>query len=179
MNRERNSRDEYVVFHQDRRKLVGMGLIGVVFVVLGIAFIAHPEVWKTTRHSADSVESAGWLVTTFFSMCSIAVAVSLVRPTKIKLGLKGIVVTTPWRTYSRPWDAVSDFKIWEYRRNRTVVFNDATPPNPGLAEINRRLTGATSAMPPALNVGPDQLLAVIEEVRQRSQNIGRDAAGFR
>jgi hypothetical protein len=170
--------DGPVVFRQDRRKLLLSGLIGIVFVAMGVSFIVHPEFWQTSRHSADSVEIVGWVVAPFFSLCLFAVAVSLVRPTTVKLNLEGIVVSKPWGTYSRPWRAVSDFKIWKYRRNRIVVFNDTNPPNRRLAEINRRLTGATSAMPTALNVGPEQLLAAVEEASERWGPNLRNARGL-
>ncbi len=159
--------DDAVIFHQDRRKLIGVGLICIAFVAAGISFITHPEFWKTVRNSRDYIEVIGWIIAPFFSMALIGVAVSLARPTTVRLGPEGVTISTAWRTYSRPWDAVGDFKVWKYQRNRTVVFNDASPPNGRLAEINRRLSGATSAMPTALNVDAEQLLMAVEAAKGR------------
>jgi hypothetical protein len=169
--------DGPVVFRQDRRKLLGLALIGIVFVAMGVSFIEHPEFWKSTRHSAGSVEIAGWVATLFFSLCLIAIIVSLVRPATVKLAPEGITISSAWRTYSRPWNAVGDFKLCKYKRNRTVVFNDANPPNRRLAEINRGLSGATSGLPTALNVAPEQLLAAVEMARARWSSFVRKGHG--
>jgi hypothetical protein len=136
------SQDGNAVFRQDRRKLLRIGLIGIVFIAMGASFIVDPQFWQTRKFSAYWIDILGWLITPLFSLGLVAVAVSLVRPTTVKLGQDGIVVRTPWRTYSRPWDALSGFRLWEYRRNCSVVFNDATPPNIRLAAINRRLMRA-------------------------------------
>ena len=167
MNQRTDAHDDAVVFHQDRRKLVGVGLIGIAFVAMGISFITDPEFWKTVRHSRDYIEVVGWIIAPLFSLALVAVAVSLARPTRVELGPEGVTISTAWRTYSRPWDAVGDFKIWKYQLNRTVVFNDSAPPNLRFAEINRRLTGATSAMPTALNVDPEQLLTAVVAAKRR------------
>lgn len=159
--------DEPVLFRQDRRKLLGLALIGVVFVAMGVSFITHPGFWKTARHSANSAEIIGWMTTIFFSLCLIATVVSIVRPTTVKLSREGIAISSPWRTYARPWNAVGDFKIWKYMRTRTVVFKDTAPPGRCLAEVNRGLTGATSALPTALKVSPEQLLAAVEAAKAR------------
>jgi hypothetical protein len=159
--------DQSLVFRQDRRKLLGVAVIGVVFVGMGVSFVAHPDFWRSSRHSAASIEVMGWVTTPFFSLCLAAIVVSLVRPATVKLGPEGITVSSAWRTYSRPWDAVTDFRLRRYKTNRTVVFNDASPPNRGLAGINRGLSGATSGLPTALNVAPEELLEAIEAGRAR------------
>jgi len=169
------SNDDRVVFQQDRRKLLGLGLMGIIFVAMGASFILHPEFWTTARHSSGFVEALGWLTASFFSLCLVAVIGSLARPTTVKLGPEGVTISTAWRTYSRPWDVIGDFRLWDYRRNRLVIFNDAAPPNPRLAEINRRLSGATSSMPTALNVSPEQLLTAIEKAKERWAVGGQNA----
>ncbi len=167
MGRPANPPDEAVVFHQDRRKLAILTLIAVAFVAMAISFITHPEFWRSGRYTRNYIEFIGWIIASLFSFCLAAGAVSLARPTKVTLGPEGVTIMTAWRTYSRPWDAVGEFKIRKYGRNRTVVFKDAAPANRRLAEINQRMTGATGAMPPALNVDPEQLLTALEAAKGR------------
>jgi hypothetical protein len=144
-----------------------MALISVVFVAMGVSFVTHPGFWRSSTHSVASVEIAGWAATLFFSLCLSAIVVSLVRPVTVKLGPAGITIRSIWRTYTRPWDAVTDFRVWGYRRNQTIVFNEANPPFGKLAEINRGLTGATSGLPAGLNIAPEELLAAIKTARAR------------
>jgi len=167
MSQPADPHDKAVVFHQDRRKLAVLGLIGVAFVAMGISFITHPEFWRRGGYARDYIEVMGWITAPLFSLLLAVEIVSLARPTKVNLGPDGVTITTAWRTYSRPWDAVGDFKIRKYGRNRMVIFNDVTPANRRLAEINRRISGATSAMPPALNVDPEQLLTALEAAKAR------------
>jgi hypothetical protein len=159
--------DGAVLFRQDRRKLAGLALVGAAFVALGLSFIAHPDAWATARHPRGQVEATGWVAAPFSGLMLAAIAVALARPTTVRLGPEGVTIRTAWRTYSRPWDAVSDFKIWKYRRNRLVVFNDADPPNGRLAAINRRISGATSSLPAALNIDPEQLLTAVQSAKGR------------
>ena len=166
-----------MIFRQNRWKLLGAGLIGIILVGIGASFIVNPHFFQTPRQSAASVALVGWLITPFFSLCVVGVGVSLARPITVKIGQAGIVIRYHWRTYTRPWSALSGFKLWKYKMNRTVVFNDTTLSNGRLAEVNRKLTGATSAMPTALDVAPEQLLALIEEARERWGANAYDARG--
>lgn len=159
--------DDAVVFRQSRRTLLCRGLIAIAFAAMGVSFITHPGSWTASRLPPDLVEMRGWATACFFSLALIPVAASLARPTTVALGADEVTISTAWRTYTRPWSAVGDFRIWRYRRSRIVIFNDAAPSNGLLAEINRRTTGATSAMPTALNVGPEDLLAALQAAKDR------------
>src|ERR1700742_4594208 len=106
-----NTSDDTVVFVQDRRKLLAVGLGCVAFVVLGISCITHPDFWQTARHSRWDVELAGWIGASFCILALIAVSVSLMRPAKVTLEPAGITVSTASETYFRPWNTIDGFKI--------------------------------------------------------------------
>ena len=160
--------DGALVFRQDRRKLFGAAIIAVVFVVMGCSFISNPGFWTTTRHPSSSyIEVVGWITAPFFSLALAAVAMSLVRPVTLTLGPEGVTVSTVWKTYSRPWHAIGNFRIWSNAGNRMVVFDDVAPPNPRLAEVSRRISGATGALPTCLNVSPDDLLAQVKTAQEQ------------
>jgi len=155
--------DGAIVFRQDRRKLFGVAIIGIVFVVMGCSFISNPGFWTTTRHPSSSyIEVVGWITAPFFSLALVAVAMSLVRPVTLTLGPEGVTVSTAWKRYSRPWHGIGNFRIWSNAGNRMAVFDDMDPPNPRLAEVSRRISGATGALPTCLNVSPDDLLAQVK-----------------
>jgi len=178
MNTPPTQHSDMVVFRQYRWKLLVAAVGNIAFVALGLSFIIYPDLWQSTRHSSIEVYIIGWMVAAVFSFFMVRIAVLIVRPAVIKIGPEGIVVGTAWTSYSRPWGAVSDFKVWKFYLNRTIVFNDTNPPNPRLAEISRRMTGMTSALPGALNVSPENLLVAIEAARDRWLSNVKNARGI-
>ena len=167
MTAETTPADGAVTIRQDRRKLALAALGALGFVVLGAAFIAHPDLWATARDPRDTIEIVGWASTGFFALALAAIVLALMRPTTVRLAPDGLIIVTALRSYARPWTAVSGFRIGQVRRTRFVVFDDADPPIRWLAGVNRRLIGATSSLPTSLSLTPEQLLTAVQAAKAR------------
>lgn len=161
--------DEPVEFQQDRLKISGRGAAALALVAMGAWSLAHHDLARSPGRSPAFAQLADWAATIFFSLCLLAILASLVRPATVRLSSEGIQISYAWGTYRRTWDNVGGFELWRYRGDRTVIYNDVRPTNPVLAKINHWLTGATSALPTALNVDPERLLTVIECARAKWQ----------
>jgi len=161
------SSHEDITFQQQRTKLVLAVLGAVGFAALGASFALHPDAWQSHRHSAATMQVSGWVGLAFFSIALCAALIAIARPTTVRLSPQGLVVTTAWRTFTRPWDALGNFRIWKNRGASTVVFDDVNPPSAWLARLNRAACGATSALPKFLGVEPEGLLAAVLHAKAR------------
>jgi hypothetical protein len=159
--------DDSLTFRQQRGKLVLAAFAGLAFVVMGISFVLHPEQWQTHARSAGFIRVIGWITLVFFSMTLVGAAISLIRPTTVRLTPDALVIRTMWRTYSRPWTALSNFRIWKTKGTRLVVFDDENSSVDWLAGINRKFSGATNAMPGFMNTNPEHLLEAVTQAKER------------
>jgi hypothetical protein len=156
-----------LVIRQRRSKLAVLGLLGVGFVALGIWFIVDPTSAGASRYPAGAVEALGWISTLFFGFALAAVVFSFFRPTTISLSPEGLAIKTVFTAWTRPWKALSNFRIWRYRGNRLIVFDDDSPRRPRLAKFNTAISGATSGLPNMLSEDPEQVLAQLIAAKER------------
>jgi hypothetical protein len=154
-------------YQQTRTKLALVFLVSLGFVALGVSFALHPDFWQTSRHSAASIQILGWVGVVFFSVCTIAAVISFFKPTTVRFSPQGLSVKTVWRTRSRPWSALSNFRIWETRGTKIVVFDDEIAPTRWLAGFSRAATGANSALPTLMNASPEHLLDAAQRAKER------------
>ena len=74
------------------------------------------------------------LCTLFFGLCTVFAAIAL-RRSALRLDENGFQVTALHRRQYR-WSEVSDFDVFSYRGNTSIVFKSATPNRNIFARIN-------------------------------------------
>ena len=108
-------------------------------------------------HVADAAKPRRRQSRLLFGFLLVRGLISLVRPTTISLGPDGLTVRRAWRATTRPWSALSNFRLWRYRTTTLIVFDDAAPRSV-FAKLNTAIAGANSALPPGLEEAPEPLL---------------------
>jgi hypothetical protein len=157
-----------VVARQDRGKIAISVVGALAFVVLGALFASYPEHWQTARYGRDDIRVVGWLSASFFSLVFVATVVALARPTTVRISPQALIISGPWTTRTRPWTALSNFRIWRMKGTKLIVFDDEKPRHAWLATINRMTSGATSALPSMMDVEPVKLLEMLQRAKERS-----------
>lgn len=155
-----------LTIRQSRRKIALACLGAAGFVALGIWFISAPEQASSSRASPQEVLVVGWLCILFFSACLISGLAVLARPATISFDRSGMTVTTIWKSYKRPWSALSNFQIWSIRSTKFIVFDDTEPASGRWwAGVNSAIRGTNSSLPAMLDGQPEKILEELQAAK--------------
>ena len=151
---------------QSRRKIALVCIACALFVAAGAWFIAHPEQAASSRYSRQEVLLTGWSATPLFAMALIAWLIVLARPATISLDPSGITITTIWKSYRRPWLALSNFQARSFGTTKLIVFDDTDPASGRWwARVNSALRGTNSSLPAMLDRQPEEILEALRAAK--------------
>jgi len=164
MDTSRLFSNDGITFRSSRTKAALFGTCSLAMVALGMVLVFHPEFFPNRTAAFNRVLGWASMVLSFVGLA--ASAIPLVRPATVRFSSEGLTIETAWRTYTRPWSALSNFRFHEVRGGAGFIyFDDEIPPSAPFSCVKRTATGATMMLPGMMNVSREQLL----EAAQRSK----------
>jgi hypothetical protein len=146
------------------------GALGFVALGLWMAGL-FGDVPESRRWPKQMVQLLGWISVIFFGSCA---AVGLRRAfdtdVQLRISRQGIY-WKPWSEATIPWHEIHDIRVWEFRKQRSIILSLHHPelyPSKSilgrLAAANRSLTGGDiSISMTGLNKSFDEALAAAHE----------------
>ncbi|MDE3201575.1 MAG: hypothetical protein KGN79_11720 [Acidobacteriota bacterium] len=159
---EANIAENEIVLHPRKRKVALYSLLCLAFTMAGA--------WQIARREDLIV---GWLGVLFFGLCfAVFVLQLLPGAAYLRLNSDGFRFCSLFRRSSLIlWQDVSDFRVVPIppSGHRMVVFDRQGAPSRKVRRINRHLVGASDGLPDSYGLKPEELAALLNEWRSRSQ----------
>lgn len=143
-----------LVLRSSRRKWAGVLALSLAFTVAGMAMVA--------KHDA-----LGWLAAVFFGACSVVAAVMLIRPARLRITDREMVLDQWWRHYRYDFLRCGEFRVWRAGPGQsTVTFDyDGRKLHTHLVGVNRALGARSQSLPDTFGVRPSELAQLLNERR--------------
>ena len=142
------------------RRSVGLTLTSLALTALGILMI-------------DDGAAAGWFVALFFGLCTVVAVVALIRPGRLTLNQKGMVVTNLGRTMPLiEWRHCDNFRPWSpspaVAGAQLVAFDYTGPLNNAAERVAWTFVGGMGALPDTYGRSAADLSALLTEKRRKA-----------
>jgi hypothetical protein len=151
-------------FRQVRPKVALAALAWAVGLAVGVAMILYPVQLQSPLFSPGAVEIGGWFCAAISAPMLVASFMSLAKPTVLVLAPDGLTLRTASRAYTRPWTALSNFRLY---RGKRVCLRDTQPQASWIDRLNGLMAGSTLMLPGQLDARPDQVLAALQSAKRR------------
>ena len=110
-----------------------------------------------------------WIVlgcSVLFGWVSALYAASVVVPATVTIAPDALTIRTFWRTRRMAWSSVGDFRIWQNRRAKLVVF-ERVGHRSAWGSVNRTIAGTNASLPNALDADLEALLTELQSAKNR------------
>ena len=137
------------------------------FLLLGLVMVAASVLVVATDGSA-----AGWLGLVFFGLCTVAIGLNLVLPSRLELNTRGFrFIGMGRRSSVFDWRLSRHFRAWSPARGTTMIAfdydGDARRYRGLLARLNRALTSGNVALPTTYGLTPSELVHLLSDWQRR------------
>jgi len=129
--------------------------------------------FQVVQHAGSA---GGWICVVFFGLCSAVFAASFnPHAAYLQIQNEGFIVCSLFRKSPMVrWEEVSSFRVARpsLGGHRMVVYDWLAPSNSRLRRVNRRLIGATDALPESYGLRLEELTELLNAWRQRALTSG-------
>jgi hypothetical protein len=153
------------------RVLVGSRRKAAGYLAAALALLALDVLLIRSGHSAR-VHVRGWLILPLLALGVFALAISVVRPGRVRLTPQNLsVISSLGTTRVIAWRDIESFSLWGRRRGTMVTYRFLLERRPTdlMTRINSR-TGVDGSLPSSLlEITPDQLLSLVNAYWSRAK----------
>ena len=137
--------------------------------VSGGAFMAFGAISESARYPPEFIRMMGWVCMVSFGVAGLFALRNLANPTRVILTPEGFRVEGLRRGVLVPWRNVQGFFLAKVRTLTVVCYELAGRATPAQRALANGLADAwgDGQIPAHLTVGPQKMLALLEEWRSR------------
>ena len=143
-----------------------MLLGSLVFVAIGVWMIKAENL---PAEFGIPAHTWGWICIIFFGLGGLVAILTLLPGSGgLMLDGEGFQVTALFRARPRwSWTDASGFAVWNYRRNKMIVFDLASAKG-AMAQLNTALSGHGAGLPDSYGLSADDLARLMTEWQKRA-----------
>lgn len=123
-------------------------------------------VWALWQ-DAFAAHVAGWVAIFFGAAALPLLLAQFVRPSRLSLGPKGLVIDTGLTRKRVPWADIEGFYIWRVSKARfcALRYTDGHAPNSAIGRMMRKRVGVDETMAAPWPLAPEALVNVLNQYR--------------